>query len=94
MRGCNCLSDPSHPDGSAVTANRAPEPRPPAPVVHRVQEAADLIRQGTHVVLVTDRDDGTSVYPTGGPGRLALMVGPIDDPAVMAAAREMAAELF
>jgi hypothetical protein len=46
------------------------------------------------VVLVVSPDADAVVYPTGGPGRLALMIGPIDDPAVMAAAREMAEELF
>jgi hypothetical protein len=77
-----------------VTANRAPHPRRPARVVLDIEEAADLVRQGTNVVLVTDRDTETAEYAAGGPGRLALMVGPIDDLAVIAAAQEMAAELF
>jgi hypothetical protein len=77
-----------------VSGSRAPHPRPPARVVDSLEEAADLVRQGTNVVLVTDRDAAAVRYAAGGPGRLALMVGPIDDPAVMAAALEMAAELF
>ena len=77
-----------------MTAERTPHPRLPARVVDRAEEAADLMRQGTNVVLLTDPNAESVVYPTGGPGRLALMVGRIDDPAAMAAAREMAAELF
>jgi hypothetical protein len=46
------------------------------------------------VVLVTDRDAEAILCAADGPGRLALMVGTADDPAVMAAAEEMAAELF
>ena len=52
------------------------------------------MRQGTNVVLVIAPNAGAVALPTDGPGRLAVMVGPIDDPAVTAAAREMAAELF
>jgi hypothetical protein len=63
-------------------------------VVTTIEEAAELVRLGTNVVLVLDPDSATVVGPTDGPGRLAIMVGRIDDPAVMAAAREMGAELF
>lgn len=67
---------------------------PPARIVASIEAAADLLRQGTNVVLVLDPDAGPVVGPPDGPGRLALMLGRVDDPAVMAAAREMLAELF
>ena len=71
-----------------------PDPPPSARVVASVEEAAELVQQGVNVVLVLDPGAGAVVGPTGGPGRVALLVGDTDDPAVMAAAREMAAELF
>ncbi len=52
------------------------------------------MRAGDDVVLVVDPDAGSGGAPDGGPGRLAVMVGRLEDPAVRAAAREMAAELF
>ena len=94
MRGCSSRSDLRLPDEAGVTADRARYPGPPARVVDQVDEAADLIRQGINVVLVTDPNTAAVGYPTGGPGRLALMAGPMDDPAVVEAARQMAAELF
>jgi hypothetical protein len=66
----------------------------PARVVDSREEAAELVRHGTNVVLVIAPNEGAMMHPTEGPGRLAVMVGLIDDPAVMAAALEMAAELF
>ena len=69
-------------------------PASPARVVDSRDEAAELVRQGTNVVLVIAPNAGDMTRPTDGPGRLAVMVGLIDDPAVMAAALEMAAELF
>lgn len=71
----------------------------PARVVDSREEAAELVRQGSNVVLVIapnagDPNAGEMTRPTDGSGRLAVMVGLIDDPAVMAAALEMAAELF
>jgi hypothetical protein len=80
-----------------VTPDPATQPSRPARIVESIEEAADLTRRGTNVVLVVSpdaEDPEAGVYPTGGPGRLALMVGRIDDPAVRAAAREMAGELF
>jgi hypothetical protein len=73
--------------------------RPPVRVVDNSEDAADLIQQGMNVVLVVDRDAGEPnagevVRLAGGSGRLAVMVGRSGDPAVMAAALEMAAELF
>jgi hypothetical protein len=67
---------------------------PRARVVDRVDEADRLTRQGVNVVLVVDPVAGAVARPIGGPGRLAVMVGRLDDPAVRAAALEMAAELF
>jgi hypothetical protein len=66
----------------------------PARIVDSREEAAELVRQGTNVVLVLAPNAAEMTRPTDGPGRLAIMVGLIDDPAVMAAALEMAAELF
>jgi len=71
-----------------------PDSLPPARVVDRVEEAVRLVRQGTNVVLVVDPDVGPIPGLAGGPGRLAVMVGRLDDPTVRAAATEMAAELF
>jgi hypothetical protein len=83
-----------HPDGSGEAVNRVADPPRRARVVDRVDEADRLTRQGVNVVLVVDPVAGAVVHPTGGPGRLAVMVGRLDDPAVRAAALEMAAELF
>ncbi len=94
MRGCSSPSDRRLPDEAGVTADRAWDLGPPARVVDQVGEAADLIRRGVDVVLVTGPNAAAVGYPTEGPGRLALIVGPVDDPAVVEAAREMAAELF
>jgi hypothetical protein len=66
----------------------------PARIVDSCDEAAELVRQGTNVVLVIAPNAGDTTRPTDGPGRLAVMVGLIDDPAVRAAALEMASELF
>lgn len=46
------------------------------------------------MVLVVDPDAEAVPHPIGGPGRMAVMVGRLDDPAVRAAALEMAGELF
>ncbi len=73
---------------------RGPRPRPPAQVVDRIEEAARLIQHGTNVVLVVDPEAAAVAGFTRGPGRLAVMVGRLDDPGVRAAAVEMAAELF
>jgi hypothetical protein len=68
---------------------------PPGPrIVDRVEEAAELMTQGTDVVLVLDPGVGHITLPSGPPGRLAVLVGRLDEPAVRAAAEEMAAELF
>jgi hypothetical protein len=70
-----------------------PDPIEGAIIVDRVEKAAVLMEQGTNVVLVVDAD-AAPVRPAAGPGRLAVMVGRLDDPTVRAAAEEMAAELF
>jgi hypothetical protein len=63
-------------------------------VVDDVVAAARLIAAGQNVVLVVDPDGDQVAWPSGGPGRLAVLVGSVDDPAVRAAAEVMAAELF
>ncbi len=72
----------------------SPPPLPPARIVGGVAEAAELISEGTDVVLLLDPDAGPVTLPSGGPGRLAILVGRPDDSAVRAAAEEMVAELF
>ena len=71
-----------------------PDPLVTAVIVDGVEEAAVLMATGTNVVLVVDAGADPVTLPTAGPGRLAVMAGRLDDPAVRAAAEEMAAELF
>jgi hypothetical protein len=67
---------------------------PAAVVVADARTAAALVARGINVVLVTD-PAGTGLVPAAdGPGRLAVLVGSPEDPAVRAAAEAMAAELF
>jgi hypothetical protein len=63
-------------------------------VVEEVAAVADLLAVGINVVLVTDPDGGQVARPPEGRGRLAVLVGRITDPLVLAAAEEMATELF
>jgi hypothetical protein len=77
-----------------VAIKGVPDSRPPARIVDRVEAAEHLVRRGINVVLVIDPDAGAAALPTGGPGRVAIMVGRLDDPIVRASAQEMAAELF
>jgi hypothetical protein len=60
-------------------------------VVDDPAEAIRLVALGQCVVLVVE---SPPVPIVEGPGRLAILVGPLDQPATWAAAREMAAELF
>jgi len=57
-------------------------------------EADELVHRGVDVVLIVDSEAGHVARPAGGPGRLAVLVGPAGDPAVRAAAEQMSAELF
>ena len=63
-------------------------------IVDRAQVAAELARQGTDVVLVIEPDAGYVPTLGGGPGRVAVLIGRLEDPIVRSAAEEMAAELF
>jgi hypothetical protein len=63
-------------------------------VVDDVAAAAEFLACGINVVLVMDPGPGRADLPADGPGRLAVLVGPTADPLVLAAAGEMAAELF
>jgi hypothetical protein len=63
-------------------------------VVGDVAAAVELLAGGINVVLVIDPDGGQVALPPDGPGRLAVLVGRAADPVVLAAAEEMAAELF
>ena len=60
--------------------------------------AMELLARGVDVVLVVATDSGATPAPMNPSGqtrgRLAVMVGDTSDPATMAAAREMDAELF
>ena len=60
--------------------------------------AMELLASGVDVVLVITGDSGATPAPMNHSGRtagrLAVMVGDTSDPATMAAAREMDAELF
>jgi hypothetical protein len=71
-----------------------PDPPVTAVIVDRAEEAAVLMAKGTNVVLVVDAGADPVALPAAGPGRVAVMVGRLDDAAVRAAAEEMAAELF
>jgi hypothetical protein len=55
------------------------------------EEARRWVAAGHRVVLVV-ASDATVLRPI--PARMALMVGDLSDPAVRAAAEEMAAELY
>ena len=69
--------------------------RVPAPVVVvDATTAAALVARGINVVLVADPAGPGLVPAPDGPGRLAVLVGSPQDPAVRAAAEAMAAELF
>jgi hypothetical protein len=63
-------------------------------VVVDAAAAAALVARGINVVLVIDPAGADSVPEPDGPGRLAVLVGAPDDPAVRAVAEAMAAELF
>jgi hypothetical protein len=63
-------------------------------VVDDVAAVAELLAGGINVVLVLDPGRGEVALPPDGPGRLAVLVGRAADPLVLAAAEEMAAELF
>ncbi|HLH46938.1 MAG TPA: hypothetical protein VKV25_07250 [Acidimicrobiales bacterium] len=56
-------------------------------------EARRLLAAGVHVALVLPAGE-TAPEAGAGPGRLAVLVGDPADPAVAAAADEMAGELF
>jgi hypothetical protein len=63
-------------------------------IVERVADAAEWLQRGRDVVLLVEPDGGQVVWPAGGPGRMALFVGSLDEPATRAAAATMAGELF
>jgi hypothetical protein len=63
-------------------------------IVDRDSLAADLVQQGTDIVLVIDPDAAYVPVSRRGPGRVAVLIGRLDDPGVRSAAEEMAAELF
>jgi hypothetical protein len=63
-------------------------------VVDDVAAVAELLAGGVDVVLVLDPGRGQVALPPDGPGRLAVLMGRAVDPLVLAAADEMAAELF
>jgi hypothetical protein len=63
-------------------------------VVDDPDEAKRLLRVGLDVVLLLDVGAPSLGLGVGGPGRLAVLVGPISDPASWDAARAMARELF
>jgi hypothetical protein len=63
-------------------------------VVGDPQEAARLIAEGRSVVLIVEEETTPVAGWGAGPGRLALLVGSLADPAAWAAGRAMAAELF
>jgi hypothetical protein len=63
-------------------------------VVDDVATAMELLAGGINVVLVMDPGCSYVPVPPDGPGRLAVLVGRPADPGVLAAAEEMAAELF
>ncbi len=63
-------------------------------IVDRASVAVELARQGTDVVLVVDPDANYVPTESGGSGRVAVLVGRLEDPDARAAAEEMAAELF
>lgn len=62
-----------------------------------VEVAATLVGEGSHVVLYGDRPEvlaAAVIRLEGSTGRVAVLVGDPTDPAVVAAAVAMAAELF
>jgi hypothetical protein len=63
-------------------------------VVDDVAAAVEFLAGGINVVLVIDPGCAQVEVPPDGPGRLAVLVGRPADPEVLAAAEEMAAELF
>lgn len=63
-------------------------------VVDQASAAFRLAQQGASVLLVVDPDDDYVALPATGSGRLAVMVGHLDDVGVRSAAEEMAKELF
>jgi hypothetical protein len=63
-------------------------------VVGQVAAATSLLARGIDVVLVVPPDGDHECLPATGPGRLAVFVGRLEDPAVWEAAEAMAAELF
>jgi hypothetical protein len=73
---------------------------PRATIVDDPARAAELVARGAPVLLVAEDADLLGAAVAGGPDRrrrerlLAVMVGDPDDPVVMAAAQEMAAELW
>jgi hypothetical protein len=63
-------------------------------VVDEVKEVGALVRGGVDVVLLVDPAAGHVSLPAGGPGRVAVLIGRLDDEAARSAAAQMAAELF
>jgi hypothetical protein len=63
-------------------------------VVDDQEEATRLVAEGRSVVLLVDVDAPPIGPVPEGPGRLALFVGVLSDPASWDAARAMAQELF
>jgi hypothetical protein len=61
-------------------------------VVDDPAEAARLVAEGESVVLLIDAGAGV-VWPMG-PGRLAVFIGPTQDPECWKAAQSMWEELF
>jgi hypothetical protein len=63
-------------------------------VVDGVEEALRRARSGRAVVLIVAPHAGPVLVEDAGPGRIAVFVGPLDDPATWDAAEAMATELF
>ena len=62
-------------------------------VVDEVDAAVEMVASGANVVLVIAEGNDPGPLPEG-PGRLAVMVGDLSDPATRMAAEAMHAELF
>jgi hypothetical protein len=63
-------------------------------VVDGLEDALALASCGRSVVLIVDEHAGPLALERAGPGRIAIFVGPADDPATWQGAEEMAKELF
>jgi hypothetical protein len=79
---------------AVVTTAPTPNQTGGVAIVDRAPVAAALAEQGTDVVLVLDPDAGYVPSQRRGPGRVAVLIGRLEDPVVRSAAEEMAAELF